>query len=149
LSDAGVFEVSEVTPSSTTVLTISTLLGGSLLSDFTVDFGGAVSDLSFDILGDNDAESATLSLFSVEGIFLSSFLLPVDGNDQTRDHITISETIGSFTISNITDFLGFSYDNFTFSRFNGGVSEVPLPGAFWLMLVGLSGIRFAKHKQRF
>lgn len=121
------------------------LPGSGCVMDLEVDFGQAVTNLSFDFLADeNIGVSGTVSAY-LDSILLSTVTMFGDGDGDTNGFLSLA-ALGEIDrlIFNPSDPAGLGYDNFSFD-----VSvSVPEPSIIYLMVAGLMGFGFARRRAK-
>ncbi len=126
------------------------LPGGGCVENLEVDFGQAVSNLSFDFLADESATlSGTVSAY-LNNVLLSTINLVGDGDGYTHEFLSLAAlgAIDKLLLNPTSDPGGIGYDNFSFDVSAVPVSAVPVPAAVWLFgtaLIGLIG--FGKRRK--
>jgi hypothetical protein len=117
--------------------------------DFQVSFTGLVSDLQFQVTGDDDIEPLSVQGFR-SGQSLGTLTLITDGVNQLAQTFNLSP-FGSLDKIVVTggaaDRRGLGYDNFSFQAIASGA--VPEPATWAMMILGFSAIGFSmRRKQR-
>ncbi len=85
----------------------------------------------------------TTDFTTVEQSFYLDGLIADAGGNSDFQSFLFPVTFSNLLYADITTY-GFSMDNLQLFESSSPVSPVPLPGAFWLFLTGLSGLMFRK-----
>lgn len=119
--------------------------GFDCTNQLEVDFGQAVSNLSFDFLADESTIlSGTVSAF-LNNVLLSTINLVGDGDGNTHEFLSLAAlgAIDMLVLDAGDDPSGIGYDNFTYD-----VSAIPLPATIWLFGTALIGVvGFSKRRK--
>lgn len=113
--------------------------GAGCVEELEVDFGQAVTNLSFDFVADNvDTGSGSVTAF-LNNVIVGMLSLAGDGDGLTHEVVSLAGlgAIDRLILNPNPDPAGIGYDNFSYD-----VSAIPLPAAIWLFgtaLIGLAG----------
>ncbi|WP_114226728.1 MULTISPECIES: PEPxxWA-CTERM sorting domain-containing protein [Sphingomonas] len=118
-------------------------LFGTQSGSISFDFSNPVSNLAFDLINGTSASTYTVQLFGLGNSLLDSRVLTLGsfGNSAAVGHVSFADS--GIASARITGSNNFAVDTISF-----GVSAVPEPSTWALMLLGFGGMGLAMRRDR-